>query len=360
MGAVKLSALRKLPGYSDLSPAGRDNLDQVFKKTSRLSKYVAPHTYAVSDSLAKLLQDGRLESKTDSEGETLLKNLQDLVDNPKLGKQRKNEIFGWTATHLAFPDETFAQVPGKGTCAPTTIAVDLLQDNPAEFVRLVDGLADKERQVTLANGDPLKRAVRSFSDDSGSGSPVAKILQASFMDYARPDEQYRISSDSFAKEDDTGLLPDQVERLTEALHCNDVELRRLASGELAYALQEVDQTLPSTIRWSDDSRAEEGSEEKKHSYHMVLLTGCDSQYVYYRNPWGYYSDEYQGPACREVLENGSERIPLKEFLERQEYVVVPKSLEPGKTAPLPAPEGDTVTETGTQEKKRGFLGWLFG
>ncbi|MCA9797533.1 MAG: hypothetical protein KC910_37230, partial [Candidatus Eremiobacteraeota bacterium] len=256
------------------------------------------------------------ESALDSEGETLLKNLHDLLQDDQIGKSLRNEVVGWTITHLAYPERSFAQVPHKGTCAATVVAMDQIEENPAELVRIIEGLAAKPRQVKLSNGEVLERGVGATAYASGTGSPVEKMIQASFMDFARPEQEYTLSEDSFSDDKaDTGLWPAQVERLVEAVTGEPVELRKLEDWEFQQLLDRVDQTVPTTLQWG----------EQKDTKHMVLATGVDKDFVYYRNPWGERSDDDslkdQG---RERLQEGRERMPRRLFLERLDYAVQPE------------------------------------
>ena len=323
---------------TQLSPDGRESYDAVKKRTGRLQKHNGKEYVQISDAVDKLLVDGLLESHRDSEGESLVKNLHDLCYNKQIPKSHRNNMIGWTITHLAYPEDSLNQVDGKGTCTAAVLSYDLAQENGAEFARLVEGLASKSRKVTLANGDILERAVGSVEGSFSKGTPVARMLQASFMNYADPDQTYRIKIDEFENSKDTGLHKEPLERLYEAVENRDLELRKVDGPELEALLETVDDSIPVCLRWSE---TETEDKEKKHGHHMVLVKALDDDWVEFRNPWGPTESKELSEYGREILDNGHERFPRNEFFDRLTYAVIPEGWE------LPK-----------EESKPHLLGWL--
>lgn len=323
---MKVSSSNKYgPSFSKLSPQGQEAFLDVRKKTSRLVRTHDGAKYRVSDSLQRLLDDGKLEQTIDTEGDTLIKNLQDMVNSDQIGKTFKNEVIGWTATHLAYPEETFSQLAGKGTCAAATIAYESLVEESSEFVRIVDGLVSKERKVTLASGETLKRATRSLKDPYDRNSPVECIVQGSFMDFARPEIKYDIRDDEFGDSGDTGLYPNQVKRLASAVKNQDLKTDETMSiGSLKALLESPDGDTPAVVRWSEEKNKDG---QIKHAHHMILITDVDDKVVHFRNPWGPDTTGKDIPPNTETLENGHQTIPHKDFKERLTYVVAPKDFK---------------------------------
>jgi len=57
-----------------------------------------------------------------------------------------------------------------GTCAPTTLAIDLAMRNPAEYARIALGLASPEGRVTLAGGLEIQREPGTATEEKSACS----------------------------------------------------------------------------------------------------------------------------------------------------------------------------------------------
>lgn len=330
-----------------LTPDQAQMFGDLYQSTRRLEKWRGAERFGAKQALERLLINGTLTRKPDSQGHTLLENLVEMQTDPSIGKTYRRDLMGWTLAHLAFPKQSFNQVPDKGTCAPTVLAYDLALDAPAEFVRLVDGLAGSERAVAMANGELLERAAGTLQNGSRDGSPVERMLQASFMGFARPDDRYSLAEDAFQAGQDTGLEPTQVVRLVGALTGHPVETRAIDLHGLRALLKATNGRAPVVLRWSSDP-------EGKHSYHMVMATAVSAEHVYYRNPWGNRGDEDGTPdGAREVFKNGFERMTLGEFEGRLAWAVLPAGWTPPPLEPL------LLDDPVKPEPARGFFGRLW-
>ena len=330
-----------------LSPQGQEAYRAVKKRTSRLQKNAGDRYIQVADAVDKLLLEGKLESAKDAEGESLIKNLADLCGNKDIPKTYRNDTIGWTITHLSYPETSLNQVDGKGTCTATVLAYDLAQENGAEFTRLVDGLMSRQRAVALANGEVMKRAVSSVQGSISTGTPVSSMLQASFMDFAVPGDVYRINKDQFEGTKDTGLAPDPVKRLYQAVENRPLETRSVSSEEMRVLLGSVDDSIPVCMRWSEQ-------DEDDHSYHMVLVKAQDENWVEFRNPWGPTKSEQLSEFGRQILDNGHERFPQEEFYKRLNYAVIPEGWamtadqERNSSIKAPSPTGRPIEREAPQ------------
>lgn len=96
--------------------------------------------------LTRLLADGKLTGR-DSQGDTLLNNLHQLRpagENPDFSREI---LYGQTVQRLAHPERQKTW---------TTAQQDrMLSQQPAEYVRVVDGLSSGQRKVTLGDGTVL-------------------------------------------------------------------------------------------------------------------------------------------------------------------------------------------------------------
>ena len=339
-----------------LSPDSLTKYQAVRKSAGNEGKVASGDTYSPALSLKDLKESGRLESHQDSEGETLLENLHDLCSDTSTDTgSKREELLRWSLIHLAHPGKTFHQLESKTTCVPTTLAYDLMVENPAEFVRLVDGLSSPNGEVALANGDILSDpGFHDETPDSG-GSPIEKLLQASLMNFGKPDLTYSLNDDKFGDTPSVGLLADEVESLVDAVTGKDHDWFVPSLSEFEKSLKTTDSTIPTVLMW--DGPAEEGQKtedgETIHSHHMVLATDIDEDFVYIRNPWGTrLANDQHLDVGREILEDGRERFPKDKFYELMTYAVLPTAeaaKEIRAERGLVAPE-DEVTSTTPEPK----------
>ncbi len=179
-----------------------------------------------------------------------------------------------------------------GTCAPTTLAIDLAMRNPAEYARIALGLASPEGKVQLAGGQTLEREPGTATEDGRGRSNVQRLMGSAFMEMANGARDYDNATGKGA-----GAWSDNLDVLYEALWGRALSEQRLTTPEQrARAMDTIDTQLeagrnvPVAISWGD-------------GYHKVLVTGTEvvegQEYVRYINPWG-----------RE------ERMPREEFEKR--------------------------------------------
>jgi hypothetical protein len=106
----------------------------------------------------------------------------------------------------------------KGTCAATSCAYTLCMERPAEYARLVAGLASESGAVTLANGARIE--VESERDAEGRRTSGA-LLFPSLMEYANATQNYQNAEDAHLDENGnaihSGLFMGQIQHLREGL-----------------------------------------------------------------------------------------------------------------------------------------------
>jgi len=131
--------------------------------------------------LQVMLLDGRLASPQKAcNGDTLLGGLDKLANQPLAPGMSTSDLLGQVVRELAFP-ASINQMD-KQTCGAASLQIQLARENPAEYVRLVAGLASPSGEVKLANGDTLKREPGWDGFDLRSMS--SRLLQSAFMEYA--------------------------------------------------------------------------------------------------------------------------------------------------------------------------------
>ncbi|MDY7225086.1 hypothetical protein [Hyalangium rubrum] len=166
-----------------------------------------------------------------------------------------------------------------GTCAPTTLAIDLAMRNPAEYARIALGLASPEGKVELAGGQTLEREPGTVMDDGKGRSNVQRLMGSAFMEMANGDRNY-----DNATEEGDGAWSNDLDVLYEALWGRPMSDKRLRTDEERAAAMDIIDTqleagrnVPVALSWGD-------------GYHKVLVTGTEvvdgQEYVTYINPWG--------------------------------------------------------------------------
>lgn len=114
----------------------------------------------------------------------------------------------------------------KGTCAVTCVEIFVAERYPAEYIRLVAGLASPEGTVNLRDGQELRRdeEVLAWSGMEARRSPVSRLLQVAFMEFAYPELDYQNMVDGHMEQSDegtkntgTGVGLEQFDRLLEAV-----------------------------------------------------------------------------------------------------------------------------------------------
>jgi len=167
----------------------------------------------------------------------------------------------------------------RGTCAPTTVAIQLAMENPAEYARIVAGLASPSGEVRLAGGAVLRREPGTTGPDAAGRSQVQHLLGPAMMEMANGARDYddRTNAGAGAWSNDLDVLYEQVmgREMSDLRVTNDAtraQGMRAIDAELAEG-----QTVPVAISWGT-------------GYHKVLVTGSETvdgvEYIKYTNPWG--------------------------------------------------------------------------
>ncbi|MBE2252944.1 MAG: hypothetical protein IAE78_25650 [Myxococcus sp.] len=175
----------------------------------------------------------------------------------------------------------------KGTCVPTSIQMQLIQNNPAEYVRLVSGLASPAGEVTTAGGDVLKVEPDALTDATGR-SVSQRLLAPALMELGNGRADYDNTDDKHTGGDpgsnEIGLTPSQADRVLESLYGRDFAFSRTGSAaEKAAGTQMVMDELAAGrsvlvgLDWTGGG-------------HKVLVTGTETrdgqEYLTIMNPWG--------------------------------------------------------------------------
>jgi hypothetical protein len=271
------------------------NADLEAQKLARLSaadraKYDAVARTCADDPAARLslqmmLFDGRLPGSTPSAGgENLLSELHrtatepvaDGIDRDSLVSDMVQEIY----------DPASISQKGKGTCAATSTMISVARDDPAEYARLVRGLASPEGRVTMRNGDSIRREEGTAHDDGSQRTQSERLLAATLMEYGKKWLGYSNDSDTHFG-GGSGLSVDDTDRILQGLTGKKWDARTASNDdkarELAKDMEEALEDGGAVLAGLDWGAADSG---KTHGRHKVLVTGMTDDTVTYINPWG--------------------------------------------------------------------------
>ena len=247
--------------------------------------------------LQEMLLDDRLPgATTNTNGENLLQSLSNLSNQDVAAGIDKQALVADTVQELHNP-AAIAQ-RSRNTCGPTSATVHLANSNPAEYTRLVGGLASPEGTVNMANGDTLTREPGAIGNGDGTNRTQSnRLLASSLMEYANPLFDYNNANDAqqaFGRDITTaGISAPEMDKILQGLNGEsfNVDLAVTPWGKEALVQRVQEQTnngemVPIMMKWQNGN-------------HYVNVTNVDDQFAYITNPWG-----------------TEERIPIDEFQSR--------------------------------------------
>lgn len=238
-----------------------------------------------------------------ADGTTTLDNLHKLATVPAhAGFERsgvsQRELLSSTIEEVARPGAINQH--SKGTCTVTSISYALSSRNPAEYARLVQGLASPTGEVRMRNGEVLTRNDTGIAPDSATNrSPSERLLQSSLMEYGNGQfYSYDNVRDSHSS---VGSLPLQG-ALRIANRIGVYEGRSsggagLSDDEIQRVQGAVFGTSPTVSRGPDARTALDGLRGAapgtatlalpwNKSGHAVTFERIEGDRIYFRNPWG--------------------------------------------------------------------------
>lgn len=235
--------------------------------------------------LQTMLLEGKLPGEKALGGkDTLLGGLAKLTKQDLADGVDRQQLLADLVQEVAVP-EAVAQ-RNRGTCVPTSIEIQLIQQNPAEYVRLVSGLASPSGEVTTRGGDVLKREDGVLTDGTLRSLPQ-KLLAPALMELGDGVADYDNADDKHhggGIDGQTGLTAAQADVVLESLYGHDFAFQTTSSAEekkagTDFVLDELaaGRSVLVGLKWGDGG-------------HKVLVTGTETrdgvEYVKIINPWG--------------------------------------------------------------------------
>lgn len=265
----------------------------------------------LTDPTAKLamqtmLLEGRLPGEKDLRGgRTLLQQLDELSKQkfaPELAGA--DQILEQTVKEVFIPAAIGQGI--KNTCGAVSAGAALALASPAEYVRLIAGLASPEGTVLMANGDSLVREPGTLSaDPAGTDRSVTqRLFGPAAMEYANGSLAYDNERD-ISMVVVGGLMPNMEEHLLEGLFNRDFTSRLDPldpKGLAEQAIKAIDSgksPVAVAMSWPNILKG-----------HILMIDRVErtdeGTFVVVRNPWGQ-----------------EERLPYDTFKEYLNGVVVP-------------------------------------
>ncbi|HEY4223450.1 MAG TPA: hypothetical protein VGO62_18960, partial [Myxococcota bacterium] len=308
---------------------------------------------------------------TDHNGNAMVESLHALATQPlapALESQRR-ALLSSTMEEIQDPARTINQ-DNRGTCAATTVQYQLARTAPAEYARLVAGIASPAGTVQLASGEAMTRVADAAQPDDSTRSPSERLLQSSFMDFANGTLSYRNDAgsgttgpatettngrDASFDEDgnrtaglalgetrrllsavtgaqyqtDTAYAADRLERDASPLRRVATELYDLVPN-LSGAPDLREPWTALALRQAQDPSAQTSvALSWGSSGHEVTVERIDDGRVYFRNPWGAQPEIAAGTALNdpprrmEDPTRGIASMTIDDFRARLRGAVVP-------------------------------------
>ena len=238
--------------------------------------------------LQKMLLDRRLPGEKDLlDQESVLAQLQRLTIQPLAKDIDREQLVSDAIGEIENPVRIDQH--DKGTCGATTAQILLARQHPAEYLRLIGGLASPEGRVTMFGGKHLSRVADWNASNDGGRSIPSRLLQPAFMNQAEIFS--RLSYDNTSDENRLGeialgggLFDAGLAKLCAQLEGTPFRTLTFLAWNRDTRWNQVKDTvdrgrgpIPVSLEWVD----QEGP-----GGHYVQIDKIASGRVYYTNPWG--------------------------------------------------------------------------
>lgn len=181
-----------------------------------------------------------------------------------------------------------------GTCAATTVGIYLARQDPAEYVRVVSGLArDGKVRLNHGQGPEIRRGPGTEKDDGSIRSSAQRLLVPAFMDFAngeRPTYDNATDRHVFADmpwyrsvSEGSGLRVADYARLMEAVTGDNIVPIRL-NGSDPEARDVVWNRMVTAVKGGDGVIVAIPGDGGNHAVLLVEVTPTTATII---NPWGH-------------------------------------------------------------------------
>jgi hypothetical protein len=231
--------------------------------------------------LQNLVLSGKLNGQPAADGKSAWHHLSQMAKGPLGAGVDRENLVAHTLEELDNPVKIYQG--DHNSCAAAVAAIILARKQPAEYLRLIGGLAAQAGTVTLAGGKAIARR-QDWSAQDGGRSIGQAMLQSSltqFGVYEGGGLEYDNRTDRIS-DGGTGLSYAEANIVYKGVFANDHEALEFyddrsgvenAIKRIAQATAAGDQ-VPAGVSWSGGRN------------HKILIDKVDTFRVYYTNPYG--------------------------------------------------------------------------
>lgn len=331
IGVLDQVELRNLHAQEDWTPAHEQRLTSLMDGLDEtLSRRQARRARV---QLQEMKEQGILLD-SDSQNATCLDNIEQLMRQPLGERMDRRRLLESTLNHLH--DPTTISQGEQGSCVSASVQHQLAEQQPAEYTRLLLGLASPSGQVVTQKGETLIREPDSHRRP-GRRDLASVLLQDAFTEFANGPESYDARADHSSGDHDPtlhqanpymensghmegghpGLYPEEVRRLAQGVLSGRFSNVYVEQGKPSGALERIEGAL------SREGSAFVGLQWERGG-HRLAVVGIEQDRVYLWNPWGEDGGHRRngGPERQVEGPNGLISLSRETFQERlQTYVV---------------------------------------
>jgi hypothetical protein len=160
--------------------------------------------------------------------------------------------------------------------------------NPAEYARIVGGLASPTGAVKLADGETLRRQPATDTPDGSNRTISSELWQTAFAQFAVGNNVKWNNTNDSRSDGKWGIFVGEVDHAADALTGKDSRRMSIDDGDkpedIVQAIADSTKAgnpVPVCMDWG-----EQDASGNTHPGHDVLFTRIDNSRAYYNNPWG--------------------------------------------------------------------------
>lgn len=232
--------------------------------------------------LQKWLIAGKLPGGAARGGDhgTLLAQLDTLATQPLAAGMSRKALVADTIQEIA--DPACINQHKKGTCVATVASILLAKADPAEYARLIAGLASPGGKVKTAQGDTLVREA-DWSRGDGGRSVTGRLLFPALMEFGNGSLEYDNATDKHSS-GKSGLNVYESERILDSITGQNYTSVRVEADDIPQA--ELDAAFSRLETELDRGRKVPCGLTWTRGGHKILAEKVAGGRVYYTNPWG--------------------------------------------------------------------------
>lgn len=273
----------QIAANQELETQALGNLDPAQKAAYNRVRQLTEKDPPARLAMQVLLLEGKLTGgKKSSDGKDLLGELDRMATKPLNKSIDRSALVSDLLQEVAAPSSINQR--NRPSCIFTSLQIQMVLQRPAEYARLVGGLASPDGKVKLANGETLSRYRNAEKADDTNRSISTRLWTTGLMAHGAPAHlrnNPKITIDAaadFSRSDN--VIPGLGGKADFFMGLNPMAMADRKDEMISRFKALTDQGTPVQIglAWG------EGGQE--HALHQVMVTGIKDDRAYYTNPWG--------------------------------------------------------------------------